>query len=129
MDACDNDVELGQESFFLVERAIFQDVDLNAGQKAKRRQLLVECRDHLELFFEAFRAQPVGDTEAGAVICKNKIVMAELGRCLGHLEDRAPAVGPVRVAVAVTLERPAESERPGAERHGLDCFQLLEIAR
>ena len=53
--ARDHDVELGEQVVVLVEATVFEDVDLDAGEDAERRELVVEPRDHLELL-----AQPLG---------------------------------------------------------------------
>ena len=55
VDAGDDDVELGEQVLVLVERAVLEDVDLDAGEDAERRQLLVERGDLVELV-----AQPLG---------------------------------------------------------------------
>ena len=44
--AGDDDVELGEQVVVLVEAAVVEDVDLDAGEDAERRELLVERRDH-----------------------------------------------------------------------------------
>ena len=49
-------VESGQQLLVLVERAVLQDVDLDAGQDSERRELLVELGHHVELL-----AEPLGD--------------------------------------------------------------------
>ena len=42
MHARHHDVELRKQVRLLIERAVVEDVDLDAGQDAKRRELLVE---------------------------------------------------------------------------------------
>ena len=59
VDARDDDVELRQQLVLLVERAVVEDVDLDAGEHPERRQPLVELGDHAELL-----AQPLGDSPA-----------------------------------------------------------------
>ena len=46
---------LGEQLRLLVERAVVEDVDLDAGEDAERRELLVELGDDVELL-----AQPLG---------------------------------------------------------------------
>jgi len=53
--ARDHDVELGEEVVVLVERAVLEDVDLDAGEDAERCELGVERVHDVELL-----AQPVG---------------------------------------------------------------------
>ena len=45
MHAGHHQVELGQQVLVLVQRAVVEDVDLDAGEDPERRQLLVEQRD------------------------------------------------------------------------------------
>ena len=42
-----------EQLLVLVERAVFEDVDLHAGENAKRREVGVELVDHFELLAEA----------------------------------------------------------------------------
>ena len=58
--ARDDDVELGEQLVVLVERAVVEDVDLDAGEDAERRELLVELVDDVELL-----AQPLGGRARG----------------------------------------------------------------
>ena len=55
--ARDDDVELGEQLFFLIECAVVEDVDLDAAQDPQRRELLVQLVDQVELLAEALRAQ------------------------------------------------------------------------
>jgi hypothetical protein len=63
VDAGDDDVQLAQQILALIQAAVFQDVDLNAGQDPKRRELVVDLVDQLELIDQPFRGQPAGDGE------------------------------------------------------------------
>jgi hypothetical protein len=63
--AGDDDVELGEQIVVLIQRAVLEDVDLDAGEDPERRELLVEVVHDVELL-----AQPVG------------------GEALGHSEPR-----------------------------------------
>ena len=51
--AGDDDVELREEIGLLVEGAVLEDVDLDAGEDAEGRQLFVEGGDDLELLAQA----------------------------------------------------------------------------
>ena len=53
--ARDDDVDAREQLLELVERAVVEDVDLDAGEDAERRELLVQLGDDVELL-----AQPVG---------------------------------------------------------------------
>lgn len=50
MDAGDHDVDASEKFFVLVERAVFEDVDLDAGEDPERCELVVEGVHHFELF-------------------------------------------------------------------------------
>jgi len=65
VDAPDDDVEPGKQLGLLIECAVLEDVDLDAGQDAERRELGVELVDELELRAQALRGKAVGDREAG----------------------------------------------------------------
>ena len=64
--ARDDDVELGEQLVLLVERAVLEDVDLDAGQDPERRQLLVELGDDVELLAQPLGGESVGDRSAAA---------------------------------------------------------------
>ncbi len=66
--AGDDDVEAGQQLGLLVEAAVLEDVDLDAGEDAERRHLLVDLVDDVELLAQAIGAEPVGDGEPGRVV-------------------------------------------------------------
>ena len=48
-------------SALLVERAVLEDVDLDAGEDAERRELLVELGDDVELLAEPVGVEAVRD--------------------------------------------------------------------
>ena len=70
----------------------------------KRRQLGVESVDHLQLRPEAVGRQPVGHGQAGRVVGHDQVLAAETAGGQGHDLDRLAAVGPVGMAVAVSLD-------------------------
>ena len=112
-----HDVEPGQQRRVLVERTVLEDVDLDAGEDAERGQLRVQRLDHLELAAQSFGVEAVGHGEAGAVVGEGQVLVAERRGRLGHLGDRAAAVGPVGVAVAVPPQQgPQLGHRPGERR-------------
>ena len=110
-----HDVELRQQVLVLVQRTVLKDVDLNPAQDAKRRQLFVQLLDDLELLPQPLGVEAVGDRQSGAVIGQGPIGVAQLLRRFGHFTDRAAAVRPVRVAVAVTLQPVEQTGRLGAQ--------------
>ena len=57
VDARDDDVQVREQLFILVESPVLQDVDLYARQYAKRGQFLVERRDDRQLATEPFCGQ------------------------------------------------------------------------
>ena len=66
MHARHDHVELGEEVFVLVEAAVVEDVDLDAGEDAERRELLVEPGDHFELGLQPLRLEAVRDRQLAA---------------------------------------------------------------
>ncbi len=111
MHARHHDVEAGQQLRVLVERTVFEDVDLDAGEDAERGEVRVQRLDHLELAFEPLGVETVGDGETGAVVGEGQVLVTERGRRLGHLRDGASAVGPVGMAVAVAAQQTPEAPR------------------
>ena len=128
MDARDDHVEPGKQFHVLVERPVLQDVDLDAGQDAKRRQFPVQRCDHFQLAAEPIGIEPTRDREAGTVIGEGEIVVPEADGCLGHLGDGAAAIGPVRVAVAVATQLGPEPGGTRVERRGPDHLQFGQVA-
>jgi hypothetical protein len=100
----DDDVQLGQQVEVLVERAVLEDVHLNAGQDPEGRQILVQLRQDAKLVPQPLSVEPVRHGEAGAVVGQDQVLVAQRTRRLCHFADRAATVGPVRVGVAVTAE-------------------------
>ena len=64
--ARDHDVDAGEQLFVLVERAVFEDVDLDAGEDPERREVVVERAHDFELFAQPVGREPVGDLQARA---------------------------------------------------------------
>ena len=61
----DDHVELREQVRLLVERAVVEDVDLDAGEDAERRQLLVELGDDLELLAQPLGRRPLATVSRG----------------------------------------------------------------
>ena len=106
--ARDDHVDALEHVVGVVERAVFEDVDLDAGEDPERRELLVELGDDVELLEQPLARQPVGDREAGRVVGEREVLVAEVARLLGHRADRVAAVGPVGVAVQVAAQLRAQ---------------------
>ena len=66
--ARDHHVELGEQLVGMVERAVLEDVALDAGEDAERRELLVQSGDDVELL-----AQPL-DREAARDLERRRMV-------------------------------------------------------
>ncbi len=114
----DDDVEPVQHLRLLVQGAVVEDVDLDAGQQPEVPEPFVDRRDQLELLAQPSRREPVGHLEPGRVVGQRQVVVPELDRRHRHLLDRAAAVAPGRVRVQVTAQRrphrlPAGRQRPG----------------
>lgn len=125
--AGDDDVEAVEEFGLLVERAVLQDVDLDTGEDAERRQGGVEFVDDVELAAQAVGGQAVRDLQARRVVGEGEVLVAEGTRGLGHLQDRGPAVGPVAVGVQVALEGGAERGRGLVQRLALGGLQAAQV--
>ena len=59
MDGRDHDVQLFEQLWLLVQRAVLVDVDLDPGEDPEGRQPLVQLSDNIQLLSQAFRGQPV----------------------------------------------------------------------
>ncbi len=129
VDAGDDDVELRQDLVVVVERAVLEDVDLDAGEDAERRHLLVEDGDVGELLLQPLPAQPVGDRQPGRVIGEHHVFVAETSRGARHRLDGRAAVAPPAVHVAVAAQRGAVA---GTVVGHLDLglgLDLVDVAR
>jgi hypothetical protein len=80
--ARDHDVDAREHLVVVVERAVLEDVDLDAREDAERRELLVERRDDLELLGEAVTREPVRDREARRVVGEREVLVPERPRLL-----------------------------------------------
>ena len=82
---------------------------------------LVELGDDVELLAQSIRRQPVGDRESRRVVGQDEVLVAELLSGTGHFIDRAAAVGPIGVSVAVALQG-------GANLPARSCLEIREGA-
>jgi hypothetical protein len=83
------------------------------------------------LLFQPLGRQAVGDGEPGGVVGERQVLVADGDRGLGHLPDRAAAVGPVGVRVQVALERRAQGCGVVGQRGqlGVGLFERGEVGR
>ena len=85
---------LAEHVVVVIERAVLEDVDLDAGEDPERRHLLVE-RGHIdELLLQPLLAQPVGDRQARRMIGQHHVVVAETACGASHRLDRRSPVAP-----------------------------------
>ena len=61
-------------------------------RRRKRRELLLEALEHVELLQQPVAGEAVRDGEARRVIGEHHVLVAELDRGVGHLLDRRAAV-------------------------------------
>ena len=98
----------GQQTLVLVEATVLQDVDLDPGEDAERRQLVVELGHHLELVAQALGIESMGHRQPGTVVGEGPVLVAEARAASAISGIGRPAVRPVGVAVAVAPQ-PARS--------------------
>jgi sugar diacid utilization regulator len=104
----DHDVELVKKRRILVERPVFEDVDLDPGEDLKRRELVVESPHDLKLLSESFGREPTRDGQTRRVVSQRDVVVAEVARGPRHLLDGRAAVAPVGMCVQITTKRRAK---------------------
>ena len=108
--ARDDDVELGEQLVLLVERAVLEDVDLDAGEDAERRELLVQRVDDVELLAQPLRARGrARSCSRGEWSVSARYSWPSSAAVRAIALDRCAAVGPVGVQVQVAAERGADS--------------------
>ena len=77
VDRGDHDVEPLEQVVVLVEGAVDEDVDLDAGEDPERCQLLVERGDLVELGEQPIAVEAVGDGEARRVVGHHQVLVAQ----------------------------------------------------
>ncbi len=127
MHARDHDVDLREQFLGTVERAVVEDVDLDAGEDAERRHLLVQAGDDVDLLAEPVGGESVRDRQARRMVGEREVLVPERPGALRHHLDRVAAVGPVGVDVQVALQlRTQRVARFGAGRLRV-LEQLLQV--
>jgi hypothetical protein len=104
VDAGDDDVERGEQLVLLVERAVVEDVDLDAGEDAERRERSLRRRRRRAARRSRSRAQAVGDREPRRVVGEDHVLVAEVAGRAGHLLDREPPSDQSECSVAVAAQ-------------------------
>jgi len=99
--AGDHDIELREDRVAVVERAVLQDVDLDAGEDAERRQQLVEPGHVGQLLRQTLGTEAVGDGEPRRVIGEHHVLVPQRNRRAGHRLDGGAAVAPPAVHVQI----------------------------
>ena len=115
----------------VVERAVLEDVDLDAGEDAERRHLLVEHRDIGELLLQPLSAQAVGDGEPGEWSVSTMYSWPRPLRGAGHRFDGRAAIAPPAVHVAVAAQCGAVAGAVVGQldlRLGLDLVDVTGVA-
>ncbi len=127
--AGDHHIELRQHLVGVVEGAVFEDVDFDAGEDAERRHLLVEDSHVGELLLEALLAESMSNGESRRVIGEDHVLMTQRSSSSRHRLDAGPAVAPQAVQVAVAAQRcPIARAIVGEIDTGLR-FDLVDVAR
>ena len=82
--ARDDDVELGEQLVLLVERAVLEDVDLDAARGCAAARAPRSAGRRVELLAQPVGLEAVRDREPGRVVGHREVLVAELGRGAGH---------------------------------------------
>ena len=122
-----NNVKLCKHIVAVVECPVFEDVNLDAGQHAKRRQRSVEFSNLGELLFEALLAQPMGDRQTGRMIREHDVLMTQRDSRASHCLRSCPTVAPATVEVTVTAQRVAVSRTLRCDRYTRFAVKTVEI--
>ena len=77
MNARHHHIESGQNSVVVVQRAVLQNVDLDARQDTKRCHRLVECSQFLYLLSEPFSTEAVSNGEPRRMVGHDDVVVTE----------------------------------------------------
>ena len=94
VDAGDDHIHLRQHFVVEVERAVGQDVDLDAGEDADAAfHLLVHFADALDVLEGALFIEAVGHGQVLRVVGDGDVLVAVGERGFGHLADGVAAVG------------------------------------
>ena len=130
VDGADHDVEPGEQLVLLVERAVGEDVDLDAGEDPEALRQRVVDRGHVvELSRQPVGGQPAGHLQPRRVVGEHHVLVPELDRRERHLLDRRAAVGPVGVGVAVAAQRRPQRRGGVVEVDALGRVQPAQVDR
>ncbi len=80
MHARDHDVELVEQLGLLVERAVVEDVALDAGQDPKRRELLVQFGNDTQLIVQPLHRESVRHREPRRVVRQRDVTVRAAGQ-------------------------------------------------
>src|SRR4029077_16127134 len=97
-------IELGQDRVRKIERAVTEDVALNAGKEAEVFKLFVQLADHRELQAQPRLVEPARLDRAAAVVRNAEILEAQLLRRRRHFLERIAAVARRGVAMKSAAE-------------------------
>ena len=103
MRRCDYHVEDLQHLVGKVERAVLEDVDLDALQQGQAVDFLLNLCHLLRLREQADGVETVDDLDPRRVVGDAQVAIAERPGGFGHLEHGGAAVAPGRVRVEVAL--------------------------
>ncbi len=119
--AADHQIQLGEGVGREVERAIFHDVTLDAGEDADTERPLVQCAHMPRESYGARFIQAVGHGDGLRMIGDGDVFVTHVLRRLGHLLQRRPAIGFGGVHVDVAADVFELDQRGDAAfRGGLD---------
>ena len=127
----DHHVQPGQQLVVLVERAVGEDVHLDAGEDPETLAAApsLTCATWSSCSAQPVGGQPPGHRQPGRVVGQHQVLVAELDRGQRHLLDRRAAVGPVRVGVAVAAQRGAQRRGLGVQVAALGGHQPAQVDR
>ena len=84
MDRGDHEIELGEQVVVVVERAVAEDIRLNALEDVEGGQFLVEPVDFLPLALDFLNAEPSGVGRGLAVVGNAHVLKAAFLHGAGH---------------------------------------------
>src|SRR4051812_32379716 len=104
MDGGDDEIQLRKNFVFKIERAVTQNVALDAGENPEAGESLVEILDRGHLRFQPIKIESVRLNRAAAVIRDAEILQTELLRRRRHFFERVMSIARISVAMKCSAQ-------------------------